>query len=132
MAEYIERETAIEYLMTNMGWKDEDGYSVDDADEKRNIITDLISGIPAADVKPVVRGKWEEREVFTAKGNVDMLQSAFCPVCKRYHTTPYSYYFTVYNYCPNCGADMREQEAKEEPAPGPYDLLHEEGGWNLQ
>lgn len=91
-----------------------------------------IKSLPAADVKPVVRGKWEEREVFTAKGNVDMLQSAFCPVCKRYHTTPYSYYFTVYNYCPNCGADMREQEAKPEPAPGPYDLLHEEGGWNLQ
>ena len=36
------------------------------------------------------------------------------------------------NYCPNCGADMREQEPKTEPAPETYDLLREEGGWNLQ
>lgn len=60
-----------------------------------------------ADVRPVVRGKWEQKEVFEAKGRVDELQSAFCPVCQRYHTTPYSYYFTQYNFCPNCGADMR-------------------------
>ena len=41
--------------MTNMGWRDEDGYEVDDADEKRAIITDLVNGIPAVDAAPVVR-----------------------------------------------------------------------------
>lgn len=45
----INREDAINYLMTNMNWHDEDGYTVDDADEKRAIITDLINGIPDAD-----------------------------------------------------------------------------------
>lgn len=35
MADLISRAAAIEYLMTNMGWRDEDGYEVDDADEKR-------------------------------------------------------------------------------------------------
>ena len=34
-------------------WKDEDGYTVDDADEKRTIITDLVNGIPAIDAIPV-------------------------------------------------------------------------------
>ena len=67
-----------------------------------------IERIPAADVRPVVHGKWEQKEVFEAKGYVDELQSAFCPVCQRYHTTPYSYYFTQYNFCPNCGAMMEE------------------------
>lgn len=103
MPEYIDREAvhrAINKAPT--GYWGSEGHLVyaDDAHKQ-------IDAIPAADVKPVVRGKWEEREVFAAKGNVDMLQSAFCPVCKRYHTTPYSYFFTVYAFCPNCGADMR-------------------------
>ena len=55
MADLISRAAAIDYLMTNMGWRDEDGYEVDDADEKRAIITDLVNGIPAVDAVPVVR-----------------------------------------------------------------------------
>ena len=49
----ISRAAAIDYLMTNMGWRDEDGYEVDDADEKRAIITDLVNGIPAVNAVPV-------------------------------------------------------------------------------
>lgn len=55
MEDLISRAAAIDYLMTNMGWRDEDGYEVDDADEKRAIITDLVNGIPAVDAVPVVR-----------------------------------------------------------------------------
>jgi len=51
----ISRAAAIEYLMTNIGWHDKDGYPVDDSDEKRAIITDLVNGIPAVDAVPVVR-----------------------------------------------------------------------------
>ena len=54
-SDLIPRAAAIEYLMTNMGWRDEDGYEVDDADEKRAIITNLVNGIPAVDAVPVVR-----------------------------------------------------------------------------
>ena len=107
MTEYIEREAALESLCTaceSVPIEDKEicPFRFTGCQEYANILS-----LPAADVRPVVRGKWEEREVFTAKGNVDMLQSAFCPVCKRYHTTPYSYFFTVYAFCPNCGADMR-------------------------
>ena len=45
----INREDTINYLMTNMHWHDEYGYTVEDADEKRAIITDLINGVPDAD-----------------------------------------------------------------------------------
>ena len=56
-------------------------------------------------------GKWIDREVIDKKNVIEEWQSARCSVCGRYHTTPYMYYFDSYNYCPNCGADMRgEQE----------------------
>ena len=56
--------------------------------------------IPAADVRPVVRGKWK-----------DAMQSCHdsphvkCSVCGEY----YWRYFKKFNFCPNCGADMREE-----------------------
>ena|GEM_PF-5821873 len=56
-----------------------------------------IENIPAADVKPVVRGKWGK--------------DGDCPVCgcqpwyeRDIHTL---------NFCPNCGADMREHDGEE-------------------
>lgn len=57
-------------------------------------------------------GTWLERDVFDEpRGKaIQQWQSAKCSVCGKYHTTPYLYYFTEYNYCPNCGADMREVE----------------------
>lgn len=92
MAEYIEREAAIEYLMTNMGWKDEDGYSVDDADEKRNIITDLISGIPVADVKPVVHAHF-----YVDDG------CAYCSNCRNNFKKAI---LKAVKFCPMCGAQI--------------------------
>ena len=56
------------------------------------------------------KGEWLEKEVHE-KGvceDIEEWQSAKCSVCGRYHTTPYMYYFSDYNFCPNCGADMRE------------------------
>ena len=80
MNDTISRNVAIEYLMTNMGWRDEDGYEVDDADEKRAIITDLVNGIPAVDAVPVVRcagcKHWETD--WTPKGTIQGFH--FCPM----------------------------------------------------
>ena len=58
----------------------------------------------------VAKGEWLEKEVHE-KGvceDIEEWQSAKCSVCGRYHTTPYMYYFSDYNFCPNCGAKMRE------------------------
>ena len=64
--------------------------------------------LPSAQPEPK-RGEWLERDVIDEpKGkHITQWQSARCSVCGRYHTTPYLYSFTHYNFCPNCGADMR-------------------------
>lgn len=55
-------------------------------------------------------GKWEEKAVSDEK-IIDEWQSARCSACGKYHTAPYMYYFNNYNFCPNCGARMTEEEA---------------------
>ena len=59
----------------------------------------------AEDVQPVKHGEWLEREQ-VADIQIDEWQSCRCSVCKKYHITPFLYYFNNYNYCPNCGAKM--------------------------
>lgn len=65
-----------------------------------NEMRERLKRIPAADVRPVVRGKW-----------VDAVQSCHdsphvrCSMCGEY----YWRYFNKFNFCPNCGADMREE-----------------------
>ena len=56
-------------------------------------------------------GKWEECKVVDIEDTtITEVQSAFCPICRKYHTTPYMYYFDYFNYCPNCGAKMERSE----------------------
>lgn len=66
-------------------------------------------------VRPVVYGEWIERNVTQDRrdAKISEWQSAKCSLCGKYHTTPYMYYFTNYNYCPNCGAKMDESEEKD-------------------
>ena len=74
-------------------------------------VTRLLSLPPAQPEQPEPkRGEWLERDVIDEpKGkHITQWQSARCSVCGRYHTTPYLYSFTHYNFCPNCGAEMRE------------------------
>ena len=58
-------------------------------------ITD-IEEAPAADVRPVVRGRWSEKPYLLGTTNV-------CSVCGENYGMPHG----KYNFCPNCGADMR-------------------------
>lgn len=56
----------------------------------------IVSEIPAADVRPVVRGRWSEKPYLLGTTNV-------CSVCGENYGMPHG----KYNFCPNCGADMR-------------------------
>ena len=58
-------------------------------------VFDIIDFIPAADVRPVVRGRWEN---FRGKPK--------CSHCKA--VWPEDYF--QYNFCPHCGADMRPEK----------------------
>ena len=81
MAEYIEREAAIDCLHFVC------------VPQCRQYAQEEIKKIPAADVRPVVRGKWVKNG-----------WSIRCSVCG------YDMPFATRNFCPNCGAMMEEAD----------------------
>ena len=85
MAECIEREAVFSAI-----WKTSSEHDV----FFPAIILDAIKSIPAADVRPVARGKW--------RGIGKTGRIFVCSACDK--TFPYKT-----SYCPNCGADMREE-----------------------
>ena len=95
MAEYIEREDALkiadEYYDHPIG----------------KGIAKSIFCLPAANVRPVVRGKWEP---WSYKGYGILpfsgLKCSKCGVLMDGIEKPEEYHL---NFCPNCGADMREE-----------------------
>lgn len=94
MSEYIEREMAIansrEYNL---------GGSYDNTECA--VPVDAINSIPAADVRPVVRGTWVGIDDFPHEDWE--CDRCGCVVCNT--DDPWNYY----HFCPNCGADMREK-----------------------
>lgn len=62
-----------------------------------------VDRIPAADVRPVVRGKWIE-----SKSIMEVLYCSECGFRTIYGAMPDGL-GRNYSYCPNCGADMREE-----------------------
>ena len=90
MAEYIEREAAIKRM-------EELHFGCKDFHICGGVLLELnaLKAIPAADVRPVVRGKW----IPCGGGKWT------CSKCGHFA------FRVVCNYCPNCGADMREVEA---------------------
>lgn len=65
-------------------------------------LQDIISEIPAADVVEVVHGTWEGETDFIY---ADLSQRVICDKCGEF---AYFYDKMPMNFCPNCGADMRE------------------------
>jgi hypothetical protein len=65
-----------------------------------------LNTIHAADVRPVVHGRWEIANSFAGPG----LMNLRCSACGAFggtwkdNTLP----SMLYNFCPHCGADMRE------------------------
>ena len=81
-----------------------------------NEIIESIAKIPADDMRPVVRGKWEDVEVTYVADKTTLpferISSMRCDQCNRYHTEIYYYGnpTEMAHFCPNCGADMRETD----------------------
>ena len=87
MAEYIEREALKSQIAENKLMAREPA-------AKR--ILAMIDDIPAADVAPVVHGRW--------------VNGCQCSVCGDRHGPYNSRHRPYYNFCPNCGAKMDEEE----------------------
>ena len=90
--EYIERDLAIQSI------KNEDDSHLDDYYRAGLFESEMvIKNLPAADVAPVVHGKWG------LESDEDMPNPMFklvvCSVCGEKAND-------TYNYCPNCGARM--------------------------
>ena len=89
MDEYIEREAAIKAME-----KADYTAIADDADScKADYLREIIESVPAADVVPVVHGKWMHCHSEGAGG------IQYCSACEIG-------FAAKTDYCPNCGAKM--------------------------
>lgn len=75
---------------------------------KSDLVND-IKTLPSAQPQRM-RGRWLDKKVIDDRkdAKIQQWQQARCSICYKWHTVPYMYYFSNYNFCPNCGADMRE------------------------
>ena len=102
MSEYIEREAALESVREKLLISE----SLPDTIAKSASVftlasmNDSLKSIPAADVRPVVRGRWElDRDPGEPWRYV-------CNICGE-KTKDTVMGKPRANFCPNCGADMR-------------------------
>lgn len=94
--EYIEREAAKRALRI---WITEcviDG-DTESADRFRDCI-DMLDSLDAADVAPVVHGRWKQSDFIPGVHA--------CTVCGSQKNPNFRIGFGAWNYCPNCGAKM--------------------------
>lgn len=92
MAEYIDREAAIARIKEAIPYHENLQNGLDRA-------ISYLKSIPAADVRPVVRGKW----ICDDDGTVFYVCSACGKAQYRLFT---EIFYGEINYCPNCGAEM--------------------------
>jgi len=100
MAEYIEREAAIAVIHKWLA----DIFGIDEVE--CTVLNKRLNAIPAADVVPVVHGRWEWN---------DNNGYYYCDKCGSIspREDQDGEYCDCPNYCPNCGASMREPPKEE-------------------
>lgn len=86
MAKYLDCDPLIEEMS---GYK----YGGEDFDDGIDTAISVCAVFPPADVRPVVRGKWKITPIY--------IKCLECGEC---------FMLIPQNFCPNCGADMRETE----------------------
>ena len=94
MAEYIKREAAIKAIE-----KADYTLIANDADScESDYLREIIESVPAADVAPVVHGRWDGDNCTACKlpWKWNMVQDA----------DDWGYFDPMPDYCPNCGAKM--------------------------
>ena len=66
---------------------------------ERTALKHMVANEPAAEVAPVVHGRWES----CFEDWRHQIEGSMCSVCGYEH---YAVSILNYNYCPNCGAKM--------------------------
>ena len=92
MGEYIDKKAVTKFIDDCL-FREEKLQSI----EKETLLAvkRWIDAIPSADVRPVVRGRWIDYD--------DDYGAYICSKCEE--NAPED---IQWNFCPNCGADMRE------------------------
>lgn len=88
MADYLEREAVIDLITHRY--------------ENPEICTQEINSIPAADVAPVVHGRWEHSRYEDCSEQFELVKCSQC----NHEAYAMALYVRGGNYCPNCGAKM--------------------------
>lgn len=94
MAEYIEKATLLNRVIIPSICSCVQGPT---AERLKKFCIDTVNNVSAADVAPVVHGKWLKPEYEYHVG--------ICSLCGCVPLKP-AFRSTPYNYCPNCGAKM--------------------------
>ena len=102
VSDYISREAAIRVI--------DELYVKRPLDSDRFVLTGVgarLEELPDADVRPVVRGKWIIHKPFDS-GRHNCNECIECSVCGTWFGHDC---YEISNFCPNCGADMREEDS---------------------
>lgn len=111
MADFISREAALEALRKykvdpfDVGFLEDTIFGFSDGIDTA---ISKLSVMPAADVRPVVRGKWIKKGCYAFCSNCGERKAITWPTTVEELVNVYRLKF-----CPNCGADMREVKSDE-------------------
>ena len=104
MAEYIDKQ-ALGIGKCNPEIFDDKGYA-----NGWNAAIDIIQSAPAADVRPVKRGRWIQTTQPMGWRDEDCAECSVCGEDFVLDEWAMEDFTNLMNYCPNCGADMREED----------------------
>lgn len=98
MVEYIEREAALALVRPDAPEDEKAAVTIATA---KKLVRSIVRRTPAADVAPVVHGRWDGDNCTVCKlpWNYNMTQNA----------DDWGYFDPMPDYCPNCGAKMDEE-----------------------
>lgn len=99
MAEYISREAAIEAM-----YKDAEAHPDHTFWTSQH---EALMDIPAADVRPVLRGKWIQTTQPMGWRDEECAECSVCGEDFVLDEWAMDEFTNLMNFCPNCGADMR-------------------------
>ena len=107
MSRYIKFDDAVKVMACEMyAEAQSQGYDVDDIEDFMPEAKAWLNDAPSIDIEPK-RGEWVKRTHDTLIAQVNF---AYCSECGQ--PIMHEHTRSLWNFCPNCGADMREREGE--------------------